>query len=57
MAAFIPNIFYVTEKAWNFYPFTITGLFSGLECVTFSSKAVFHINWMLTSFSLMQVMK
>lgn len=22
--AFVPRIFYVTEKAWNFYPFTIT---------------------------------
>jgi len=24
IAAFVPNIFYVTEKAWNFYPHTIT---------------------------------
>lgn len=24
----IPKIFYVTEKAWNFYPFTITGNYS-----------------------------
>uniref|UniRef100_A0A3P9KD22 Phosphatidylinositol transfer protein cytoplasmic 1b n=1 Tax=Oryzias latipes TaxID=8090 RepID=A0A3P9KD22_ORYLA len=23
--AFVPRIFYVTEKAWNFYPYTITG--------------------------------
>lgn len=22
--AIIPKIFYVTEKAWNYYPFTIT---------------------------------
>ncbi|MED6293467.1 Cytoplasmic phosphatidylinositol transfer protein 1 [Characodon lateralis] len=22
--AFVPRFFYVTEKAWNFYPFTIT---------------------------------
>ncbi|KZC04497.1 Cytoplasmic phosphatidylinositol transfer protein 1 [Dufourea novaeangliae] len=24
----IPRIFYITEKAWNYYPFTITGLIS-----------------------------
>uniref|UniRef100_A0A3Q2YFG5 Phosphatidylinositol transfer protein cytoplasmic 1b n=1 Tax=Hippocampus comes TaxID=109280 RepID=A0A3Q2YFG5_HIPCM len=24
--AFAPRFFYVTEKAWNFYPYTITGL-------------------------------
>ncbi|XP_064606494.1 cytoplasmic phosphatidylinositol transfer protein 1-like [Liolophura sinensis] len=24
MQALIPNVFYITEKAWNFYPFTIT---------------------------------
>jgi hypothetical protein len=23
----LPRIFYVTEKAWNYYPFTITGIF------------------------------
>ncbi|XP_028971883.1 cytoplasmic phosphatidylinositol transfer protein 1b isoform X2 [Esox lucius] len=23
---FVPRIFYVTEKAWNFYPYTLTGL-------------------------------
>ncbi|KAJ8002113.1 hypothetical protein DPEC_G00176430 [Dallia pectoralis] len=23
--AVVPNIFYVTEKAWNYYPYTITG--------------------------------
>ncbi|XP_067837975.1 cytoplasmic phosphatidylinositol transfer protein 1-like [Heptranchias perlo] len=22
--AFVPNCFYITEKAWNFYPFTVT---------------------------------
>ncbi len=22
--SFVPRIFYVTEKAWNYYPFTIT---------------------------------
>uniref|UniRef100_A0A672HUR2 Phosphatidylinositol transfer protein cytoplasmic 1b n=1 Tax=Salarias fasciatus TaxID=181472 RepID=A0A672HUR2_SALFA len=25
--AFVPRFFYVTEKAWNFYPYTITGVF------------------------------
>ena len=25
MRSYIPKIFYVEEKAWNFYPFTITG--------------------------------
>ncbi|KAL6109376.1 uncharacterized protein ACO6RY_12517 [Pungitius sinensis] len=24
LKAFVPRVFYVTEKAWNFYPFTIT---------------------------------
>uniref|UniRef100_A0A8C5DE37 Cytoplasmic phosphatidylinositol transfer protein 1-like n=1 Tax=Gouania willdenowi TaxID=441366 RepID=A0A8C5DE37_GOUWI len=24
--AFVPRFFYVTEKAWNFYPYTITGV-------------------------------
>lgn len=23
--SFVPKIFYITEKAWNYYPFTITG--------------------------------
>lgn len=23
--SFLPRVFYVTEKAWNYYPFTITG--------------------------------
>uniref|UniRef100_A0A3Q3XFV7 Phosphatidylinositol transfer protein N-terminal domain-containing protein n=1 Tax=Mola mola TaxID=94237 RepID=A0A3Q3XFV7_MOLML len=27
MKAFVPRIFYVTEKAWNFYPYTITGAY------------------------------
>lgn len=26
MKAFVPRLFYVTEKAWNFYPYTITGV-------------------------------
>ena len=25
MKAIVPRFFYVTEKAWNFYPYTITG--------------------------------
>uniref|UniRef100_A0A3Q4G503 Phosphatidylinositol transfer protein cytoplasmic 1b n=1 Tax=Neolamprologus brichardi TaxID=32507 RepID=A0A3Q4G503_NEOBR len=24
--AFVPRFFYITEKAWNFYPYTITGV-------------------------------
>ena len=23
----IPSFFYITEKAWNYYPFTVTGMF------------------------------
>jgi len=29
--SFLPKIFYVTEKAWNYYPFTITGLCAWLS--------------------------
>ena len=25
MRSYIPKIFYVEEKAWNFYPYTVTG--------------------------------
>ena len=25
MRSYIPKIFYVEEKAWNYYPYTITG--------------------------------
>ncbi|RDD40646.1 Cytoplasmic phosphatidylinositol transfer protein 1 [Trichoplax sp. H2] len=25
LGSILPNIFYITEKAWNYYPFTITG--------------------------------
>ncbi|KAJ8354914.1 hypothetical protein SKAU_G00224810 [Synaphobranchus kaupii] len=28
MRTFVPRIFYVTERAWNFYPYTITVFFS-----------------------------
>ncbi|XP_076592368.1 cytoplasmic phosphatidylinositol transfer protein 1b isoform X1 [Chaetodon auriga] len=31
--AIVPRFFYVTEKAWNFYPYTITGV-----CVSFLPK-------------------
>lgn len=27
IASIVPNIFYITEKAWNYYPYTITGKF------------------------------
>lgn len=29
--AVVPRIFYVTEKAWNYYPYTVTGT-KGLNC-------------------------
>uniref|UniRef100_A0A8C9QR41 Phosphatidylinositol transfer protein cytoplasmic 1b n=1 Tax=Scleropages formosus TaxID=113540 RepID=A0A8C9QR41_SCLFO len=38
---FVPRIFYITEKAWNFYPYTITGLYQLPECCSFFPK--FHI--------------
>lgn len=25
LQAICPRVFYITEKAWNYYPFTITG--------------------------------
>lgn len=25
MRSYIPKIFYIEEKAWNYYPYTITG--------------------------------
>lgn len=30
--AVVPKIFYVTEKAWNYYPYTITGKRTELMC-------------------------
>uniref|UniRef100_A0A3B5A9Z4 Cytoplasmic phosphatidylinositol transfer protein 1 n=1 Tax=Stegastes partitus TaxID=144197 RepID=A0A3B5A9Z4_9TELE len=37
--AVVPKIFYVTEKAWNYYPYTITG---GYSC-SFLPKFSIHI--------------
>ncbi|MBN3291591.1 PITC1 protein, partial [Polypterus senegalus] len=37
--SFVPKIFYITEKAWNYYPFTVTGA-AHLPC-SFLPK--FHI--------------
>ncbi|MEQ2193574.1 Cytoplasmic phosphatidylinositol transfer protein 1, partial [Xenoophorus captivus] len=34
--AVVPKIFYVTEKAWNYYPYTITGnTFTAYPCSFF----------------------
>ncbi|ERE69219.1 cytoplasmic phosphatidylinositol transfer protein 1 [Cricetulus griseus] len=33
--AVVPKIFYVTEKAWNYYPYTITGC-----ALSFESKSI-----------------
>lgn len=30
--AVVPKIFYVTEKAWNYYPYTITGKHTIIRC-------------------------
>ncbi|OAD55966.1 Cytoplasmic phosphatidylinositol transfer protein 1 [Eufriesea mexicana] len=38
----IPRIFYVTEKAWNYYPFTITGILDSIFQCSFIPK--FHIS-------------
>ena len=52
MQSILPNVFYIEEKSWNYYPFTITGKiqikinsqsnfidFSFLEyCVSFKLK-------------------
>ena len=43
IAAFVPNIFYVTEKAWNFYPHTITGLSIGIVSWYVESKYFWHV--------------
>ena len=41
----IPKIFYVTEKAWNYYPFTITGNFSSVELIlSFLSYAEYTVS-------------
>ncbi|RXM36789.1 Cytoplasmic phosphatidylinositol transfer protein 1 [Acipenser ruthenus] len=40
--AVVPKIFYVTEKAWNYYPYTITGEYMLLAC-SFLPKFSIHI--------------
>uniref|UniRef100_A0A8C1X874 Phosphatidylinositol transfer protein cytoplasmic 1 n=1 Tax=Cyprinus carpio TaxID=7962 RepID=A0A8C1X874_CYPCA len=40
--AVVPKIFYVTEKAWNYYPYTITGNYSCLLC-SFLPKFSIHV--------------
>ncbi|KAF3846437.1 hypothetical protein F7725_003515 [Dissostichus mawsoni] len=39
--AVVPKIFYVTEKAWNYYPYTITG--AAVERCSFLPKFSIHI--------------
>uniref|UniRef100_A0A4W5MZC1 Phosphatidylinositol transfer protein cytoplasmic 1 n=1 Tax=Hucho hucho TaxID=62062 RepID=A0A4W5MZC1_9TELE len=44
--AVVPNIFYVTEKAWNYYPYTITGEHTHTHshrCCSFLPKFSIHI--------------
>lgn len=31
--AICPRVFYITEKAWNYYPFTVTGESKIVDCV------------------------
>uniref|UniRef100_A0A3Q3DA09 Cytoplasmic phosphatidylinositol transfer protein 1-like n=1 Tax=Hippocampus comes TaxID=109280 RepID=A0A3Q3DA09_HIPCM len=40
--AVVPKIFYVTEKAWNYYPYTITGMLPQFSC-SFLPKFSIHI--------------
>ncbi|XP_077290229.1 cytoplasmic phosphatidylinositol transfer protein 1 isoform X1 [Arctopsyche grandis] len=40
----IPKIFYVTEKAWNFYPFTITGNCSFIPKFSISIQTKYENN-------------
>nr|XP_046476084.1 cytoplasmic phosphatidylinositol transfer protein 1 isoform X1 [Neodiprion pinetum] len=46
--SFVPKIFYITEKAWNYYPFTITGemfqLLLEIKVYTCSFIPTFHIS-------------
>jgi hypothetical protein len=42
----IPNIFYITEKAWNYYPYTETG--KVFFCITWVSVIHFLFLFMLT---------
>uniref|UniRef100_A0A8C4T3K0 Cytoplasmic phosphatidylinositol transfer protein 1 n=1 Tax=Erpetoichthys calabaricus TaxID=27687 RepID=A0A8C4T3K0_ERPCA len=41
--AVVPRIFYITEKAWNYYPYTITGKSSIIEFCSFLPKFSIHI--------------
>ncbi|KAM3614239.1 uncharacterized protein V6R79_011600 [Siganus canaliculatus] len=42
--AFIPRVFYVTEKAWNFYPYTLTGCASFLPKFSIRIETRFENN-------------
>uniref|UniRef100_A0A8C3B6Z9 Phosphatidylinositol transfer protein N-terminal domain-containing protein n=1 Tax=Cyclopterus lumpus TaxID=8103 RepID=A0A8C3B6Z9_CYCLU len=41
--AVVPKIFYVTEKAWNYYPYTKTGEHTESMCCSFLPKFSIHI--------------
>ncbi|XP_050680822.1 cytoplasmic phosphatidylinositol transfer protein 1 [Leptidea sinapis] len=36
LQSIIPKVFYITEKAWNYYPYTITGMFETICCLIFN---------------------
>lgn len=44
----IPNIFYITEKAWNYYPYTETGKFFFVFFIIWMSVIHFLFLFMLT---------
>lgn len=41
--AVVPKIFYVTEKAWNYYPYTITGKRTEFICRSVRSASVSNV--------------
>ncbi|RXN29436.1 cytoplasmic phosphatidylinositol transfer 1-like protein [Labeo rohita] len=46
--AVVPKIFYVTEKAWNYYPYTITGQEQNAEDRLNSVRSTIYSTAMLT---------
>ncbi|KAA0705293.1 Cytoplasmic phosphatidylinositol transfer protein 1 [Triplophysa tibetana] len=47
--AVVPKIFYVTEKAWNYYPYTITVFMSLINSPRFISVLVFSLSLFVSS--------
>ena len=35
MQSFLPNIFYIEEKSWNYYPYTTTGRLTNFHFIQF----------------------